>query len=144
MANRHFYFLIISHLGPIGTNELLAKYETITVAPDPTDSPANKFHWKIRLDGLARIYEAFFNEAAVSVPGNKGRLVGPSGVPANKIDASESVGIYGPEQNFTHADTLAALMDCIILGGGSADWETSRLAALAYIFANLAEWENGP
>jgi len=140
--DRHFYFLIISHLTTAQTAGLLDKYSTITVADDPPHNPCNAMHWRTRLDGQAALYEAFFNEAAVNPNGNRGRLVSAAGMTPNKINTATNDGAYGPEQHFTHKDTDAALMDVIILGGDSTNWEESRQATLSYLADNSVEWDN--
>jgi hypothetical protein len=94
-------------------------------------------HWRTRLDGEAVIFEAVFDEDALTIQAFKARLTAIFGVDA--IDHSVS-GTPTPVITFSKGGT--DYIRVVLFGGVGATWQDSGDAARAYLATNSAEWES--
>lgn len=106
-------------------------------ASDP--SPARLNHWRVRLDGQAAIYEANFQDSALTVQSFKDRLAAIFSVDPATVNHTTQQVSYGPVVTFERGGT--DYIRFAAFGGVGATWEQSRQATLSYLAANSAEWE---
>ena len=116
---------------------LVTALRTLGPASDP--SPACLNHWRTRLDGDAMIFEAAFNEAALTVDAWKNQLGIIFSVDAATIDHDLNAG----------ANTIVVFsqggtdyLRVALFGGIGATWAESGDACRAYLAVHAAEWEN--
>jgi hypothetical protein len=115
--------------------------ELQALGPASDRQPARLNHWRLRLDIQAAIYEAAFSEDNLTIAKFKNRLAAIFGVSVDSITHTAASSAYGPVVTFTRGTDKLRF---IAFGGTGISWETSRLAALAYLKANAAEWEEAP
>lgn len=137
MADKKLYFVIVAP-DESWTIDLFVLFDEI-VGVNPENNPCNDLHKRVRIDGLAAIYEARFNENAINPQAMRGRLTSASQIPPIKQELTESVTIYGDQWEYHHSDTSDFLMSYIIFNPDT--WESSRQACLSYLSDNIAEWE---
>ena len=143
MANKHLYLGIENvNLNATQRNTLIAALRALGVHGTPRNEHNN--HDRIRLDGDAGIFETLFDEDTLTIDAFKARLGTILGVDPATIDHSGATGNWGgqstPVVTFSRGGTDYVRM--ALFGGTGATWEQSRQAALAYIAANLSEWES--
>lgn len=109
------------------------------LGPASDRQPERFNHRRTRLDGQAVIFEAAFNDNNISVAGIKGYLANVFGVAASTINHSVNQTQYGPVATYERGGTN--YLRLVQFGGVGSSWETSRLAAVAYLRANSAAWE---
>lgn len=113
------------------------------LGPGTARQPAHLNHWRVALAGDKAIFEAAFNEAALTVDVFKQRLGAIFGVDPATIDhALSSVTFVDrptPVVMFSHGGT--DYLRFALFGGPGADWNQSRIEVLVYLAANRAEWE---
>ena len=117
---------------------LRAELQRLEKQQDP--SPAKVNHWRIRLDNDAAIYEAEFNQSALTVQKFKNRLGAIFGVDPALIGDTVQQIAYGPLVTFDYLGT--DYVRFLVFGGTVATWDESHDQVLAYLAANLNEWEN--
>ena len=108
------------------------------LGPASSPSPAKLCHWRVRLDGLAAIFEADFRENEVTIEGVKGYLASIFGIDPALISHSVAQTAYGPVVTFNRAGDKLRLVQ---FGGVSPTWAESGAACRAYLAAKIAEWE---
>lgn len=128
-------------LGAAGKATLVAELRSLGVADDP--SPARRCHWRTRLDGEVVIFEAAFDEDALSVERFKRRLGAILGVSWVTIGADVSHVAFGirPSPVVVFSRSGVDYLRVALFGGVGGTWEQSRGEALAYLLANAAGWE---
>ena len=107
---------------------------------DNSPFPHLRTQTRIRLDNDAAIVEAVFRDDWLSVDFVKNKLADVFGVDPATIDSDTSQTQYGPMVVFSRPAGTDRLR-MLLFGGVGAEWETSRLACVAYLSANVAEWE---
>ena len=117
-------------------NTLIEAFKRLGPASSP--SPAKLCHWRVRLDGLAAIFEADFGENEVTIEGVKGYLASIFGIDPATISHSVAQTAYGPVVTFNRAGDKLRLVQ---FGGVSPTWAESGDACRAYLAANAGEWE---
>lgn len=138
MANRHFYFAFenVAMTNPDWL-DLVERYRQRGSANE-SDQPAERNHQRDRPDGEAIIYEALFNEAAVSPVAVRGVLASVTGVTPPNISFNTVTG----DTNVTTYTILGT--DSLIqrvFGGDDATWSESRLEATAYLEEYKDDWD---
>ena len=134
MTDRHFYF-VFENLDLSGSDwdDFVQKIKQRGSNNDP--QPANRNHWRYRLDNQAIIFEALFNEAAVIEQAVIGVLTSVTQVPPPRIDYAMVEGI----STYT-IDGVDSLIQQVF-GSNDATWEESRQDVLSYLSANQDAWE---
>lgn len=100
--------------------------------------PARVNHWRIRTDGLAVIYEAWFEDAEITARAFAGYVAGVFGVDPALVTDTTASSQYGPVVTLRYGglDRLRGIM----FGGVGTTWQQSRDQCAAYLAANAAAW----
>lgn len=120
---------------------LIAALRVLGPSSDP--SPARLNHWRTRLDGQAAIFEAAFQESALTVTAWKSRLASIFGV------SPVTIGSSTVNQSFAGGTTpvitfFRSGIDYIrvaLFGGVNADWMESGNECRGYLAFYADEWE---
>lgn len=143
MANVHIYFGIENlALTTNQRNTLVAGLQALGVA-NAGDNPAQRNHWRVRLDNQAVIFEALFNEDNISIVAIKQRLATIYGINVSLIGHTIQQTVYGLLVTFSRSGTDRLRM--IAFGHDGNSWPARSVsgdAARAYLAANIAAWEN--
>lgn len=102
--------------------------------------PAERNHWRIRLDNNAVIFEALFDEDTITIASIKQFLANIFSIDASTITHTTQNTAYGLLVTFTRNATDYIRMISFGYNGGWADWQTSRGAAQAYLATNAVAW----
>lgn len=138
MANKHLY-LAVENIGLTNAQRDTFVDALKQLGPDRHQQPACLCHWRIRLDNQAAIFEALFNENALTVDAFKNRLATIFNVDPSTITDTVQSTQYGPLVIFARSgDRLRFLL----FGGVNATWMESGDACRAYLAANRDEWES--
>ena len=116
------------------------------LGPDSNPQPACLCHWRTRLDGQAAIFEALFNEDAITIAAFKNRLATIFGIDPDTIThavvyptfASLSTAVVTFSRNATDYLRVA------FFGYNGTDWPTweqSGDECRAYLALYKEEWE---
>jgi len=116
---------------------IVAAFRALGPGSDP--QPARLNHWRTSLDGSNAIFEAAFNDANLTAAKVKNFLADAAGVSPDVIDTALTQTARGPLLTFSVGGTDRMRM--LAFGGIGATWEESRQQAIAYLAANIAEWE---
>ena len=137
MSKWHGY-IGIENVGLSATQRatLIAELRTLGPASDP--QPARLNHWRTRLDNEAAIFEALFNEGALTVARFKQRLATIFGVDPTTISDATQATQFGPLMTFSKGGT--DYLRFLLFGGKGAAWMESGDGARAYLAANAGEW----
>lgn len=100
--------------------------------------PCWKNHWRIRADGDAAIFEAWWRDTDWTIAKVKEWLRSVFGVDPATIAHTTSSTAYGPLVTFSRSSVDR--LRVISFGGANPTWEESRQAAVAYLAANAAAW----
>jgi len=105
--------------------------------------PDRRNHWRTRNDNRAAIFEALFDEDALTIAAFKNRLAAIFAVDAETIDHAVINPTFAarptPVVTFSRGGTDYL---CVALfGGPSASWLASAAEARAYLAQNTEEWE---
>lgn len=117
------------------------------LGPDTHRSPACLCHWRTRLDNQAAIFEALFDEAALTVDAFRTRLAAIFDVGPSLIDHALHTVSFAGQVDTVIATFSTAGTDYLrmaLFGGLAATWHQSGDEARAYIAANLDAWEEAP
>jgi hypothetical protein len=101
-------------------------------------NPSHRCHWRVRLDNLAVIFEAEFDDADWTVDGVKTRLANLLGINANLVTSAVSQTQYGPVVTYSRSGDRLRL---VAFGGLLATWDESHDQVLAYLAANTSAWD---
>jgi len=107
--------------------------------PERDEQPAWRVHLRIRLDNQAAIIEARWQAAHITDVSIRRYLAQTFGVGEGTVTSMATTNIYGRVLTLTHS--AVARVRFLLFGGVGASWEQSRQAALAYLTANVAQWE---
>lgn len=142
MADKHLYFYIENTgLNDAQRDTLVDWFKTFGRA-DNSPFPNLRLQTRIRLDNQAVIFEGLFREDWLTVEFITNKLADIFGIDPAQITVETSNNQYGTLADFQRpAGTSRIRMG--VFGGVNADWETSRLATVAYISANIEDWESG-
>lgn len=100
-------------------------------------NPCNRNHSRVRLDGLAIIFEANWNAGEWDIDTVKGYLADVFGIDPATISHSTAQTVYGPAVTFSHnGDKLRVLA----FGGTASTYAESHAPMLEYISANAELW----
>jgi hypothetical protein len=107
------------------------------------DQPHHRNHWRIRLDGLAAIYEAEFNAADWTIGATKTRLANLFGVTDSSITHSVQTPTFStrPSSVVTFAYLSINRLRLVAFGGLDATRQESLDEVRAYIDQNKAAWD---
>lgn len=138
----HGYFLVERHtVGAGNWAALLALFEAMGTTDSPY--PAHNNHWRARPDGDAVIFESRFNPTEVSIPSFKQLLADEFEIDVADIAHATSHTSYSGDEQSTIWTFAYLGVDRFSVhrfaGGGT--WQQSRHEALAYLKANIGEWE---
>jgi hypothetical protein len=143
MANWHGYFAVENlNLNAAQRSTLVDALRKLGPKSDP--QPARLNHWRTRLDGDAAIFEALFNEDALTVNAFKQRLGAIFGVsPVTIASTLQSVTLKNrPTPIATFSRVGVDYIRFAAFGGVGATWSQSGDECRAYLAANRDEWEN--
>jgi len=140
---RHFY-LGIENLNLNDTQRaiLVAELRALGPSAEEETQPCRLNHWRTRTDGQAAIFEANFNEDALTVETFKKRLGAIFGVDPAVIDHATVTAHFagGDTPIVTFSRNGTDYLKFALFGGVGATWNESRLECLGYLAANAAEW----
>ena len=142
MARRHFYLGIENlNLDDSQRTILIAELRALGPASDP--QPARLNHWRTRLDGQAAIFEANFNENALTIETFKKRLGAIFGVSWITIGASTQIAHFagGDTPVITFSRTGTDYLRVALFGDIGVAWNESGDECRGYLKVNQAEWE---
>ena len=140
----HGYFAI-EDLNLAGTQRdtLIAALKAL--GPSTHPSPACLNHWRTRLDGDAAIFEALFDDAALTVDAFKARLGAIFDVDPATIDHTLNLFHFGdgdtPVAVFSRTGTDYLRM--ALFGGPHATWTESGDECRAYLALYSEQWGEG-
>lgn len=129
-----------STLGVNNRDALLALFD----AMGTHDSPflMNNNHYRIRLDGDAKLYESNFDPAEVSITQFKQLLAGEFGVPVEDIDNVTTQDDYAGFGTTVWTFSYNSIDRCVMCRfGGGGTWAESNAECLGYLKLYQAEWE---
>lgn len=141
MGDIHTYFGIenVALTAP-QRNTLIDTLKSLGSSPqDP--QPANRNHWRVRLDNEAVIFHATFDEATLSIDAIKNRLANIFGVSASLITHTTQQSAYGLAVTFSYQSVARLRSISFGYNGGWPSWEESKEAVLTYLQANAVAWE---
>jgi hypothetical protein len=117
---------LIDHLKQLGAN-------------NQHPNPCNRNHWRVRLDGLAVIFEADWNTESWTVESVKEYLANLYDINPATISDSLAQTQYGPAVTYSrNGDKLRV----IVFGGADSTYAGSHVAVLSFLSNNAAEWES--
>ena len=120
---------------------LVDALQALGPASDP--QPCMLCHWRFSLDSGKAIFEALFQESALTIDAFKDRLGTIFGVGPATIDHTLS-NVTFAERSTPVAFFSRGGIDYLrmaLFGGTGATWEQGRIEVLAYLAASRAEWE---
>lgn len=138
---KHVYFGIENlELNTTQRNTLVAALQALG-SNNESVQPAERNHWRIRLDNEAAIFEALFDEDNISIGAMKQFLANIFSVDVSTIDNSTQQTAIGLLVTFSRLGT--DYFRTIAFGYDSEwpAWEVSRKAAVAYLRVNMLEWD---
>ena len=109
------------------------------LVPERDEQPAWRVHLRIRLDSQAAITEARWQDAHVTDASIRRYLAQAFGVAEGTVTSAVTTNAYGRVLTLTHSAVQRVRF--LMFGGVGATWEQSRQAVLAYLTANLTQWE---
>ena len=142
MAQKHLYFGAENlNLNTIQRAALITALRALGPASDP--QPARLNHWRTRLDGEAAIFEALFNENALTVAAFKSRLGNIFDVDPATIDHVAAGRSYagGTTAVVTFSRGGTDHLRFALFGGVNTTWAESGDECRGYLAANRDEWE---
>jgi hypothetical protein len=101
--------------------------------------PAKRNHARVRLDGLACIWESDIETTHLTAAAIKARLVAIFGVAANTVTYATTSSPYGDAITLKHNGVNKLRLG--VFGGVEADYGASQVACQAFLKANLVQWE---
>jgi hypothetical protein len=136
-VNLYFYIESLALTQP--QREILVEQLKLIGRRDQDGNPKNRNHWRVRPDGLALIFEAWWDEDHLTAVNFRNRLAAIFGVAQASITYNTTSTGYGPLVTYSYNST--ARLRVGVFGGVGATYQESQAAALAYLAANLATWE---
>ena len=109
------------------------------LGPDSDPQPARLLQRRVSTDGSKAIYEAAFNEDALTVANVKQFLADAVGVDPSVIASTVTQTARGPLVIYSAAGTDR--MRFLPFSGVGSTWLESLTQALTYLINNLAEWQ---
>jgi hypothetical protein len=109
------------------------------LVPERDEQPAWRVHLRLRLDNQAAIVEARWKDADVTDASIRRYLAQAFGVAEGTVTSAATTNAYGRVLTLTYNSVQRVRF--ILFGGAGASWEQSWQAALAYLAANIAQWE---
>jgi len=142
MTTQHCYIGIENiNLNASQRQTLVAALRALGPASHP--SPACLCHWRTRTDGQAAIFEALFDENALTITAFKNRLASIFGVQPDTIDhATTSLSFAGgttPVVTFSRGGT--GYLRFALFGGVDATWGESGDECRGYLAAYRDQWD---
>ena len=142
MAESHQYFYLESlNLTAPQRQTLVTQLLGIGRANN-SSNPAHRMQSRLRNDNLAIIFEAVIEENDLTINAIKARLASIFGVAIGTISHNVANTAYGTAVVFIHSGQNRIRLGSF--GHNGSAWGTtaqSREAALAYLIANAATWE---
>jgi hypothetical protein len=130
-VNLYFYVEILSAT-PAQRDTLVAQLQTLGQR-NADANPRYRNHWRIRLDNLAAIFEAMWDDSQLTAVAIRNRLAAIFGVANTSITYATTQTAYGPVITYTYA-SVARLRLGVFAG---------PVAARQYLADNAAAWEPG-
>ena len=109
------------------------------LVPERDEQPAWRVHLRLRLDSQAAIVEARWQDAHVTDASIRRYLAQAFGVAEGTVTSAVTTNAFGRVLTLTHSAVQRVRF--LLFGGVGASWEQSRQAVLAYLAANIAQWE---
>jgi len=109
------------------------------LVPERDEQPAWRIHLRLRLDSQATIVEARWQDAHITDASIRRYLAQAFGVAEGTVTSAATTNAFGRVLTLTHSAVQRVRF--LLFGGIGATWEQSRQAVLAYLAANLAQWE---
>ena len=109
------------------------------LVPERNEQPAWRVHLRIRLDNQAAIVEARWQDAHITDASIRRYLAQAFGVAEGTVTSAATTNAFG--RVLTLTQSAIQRVRFLLFGGVGASWEQSRQATLAYLAANLAQWE---
>ena len=107
--------------------------------PERDEQPAWRVHHRMRLDNQAAIIEARWQDVDVTNGKCIQYLANAFGVAPATVTSAATTNAYGRILTLTY--NAVQRVRFLIFGGVGATCEQSRQAVLAYLAANIAQWE---
>lgn len=141
MANVHVYFGIENlNLTNTQRNQLVAAIQALG-ANNNSVQPAERCHWRIRLDNDAAIFEALFDEDTITINSIKQFLANIFNVSAGTISHATQQTAYGLLATFTRNATDYIRMISFGYNGGWSTWQESNAKVRDYLSDNALAWD---
>ena len=144
MSENHCYFGIENLALNISQRAQLVTFLK-TLGPATHPKPCMLNHWRVRLDDDAAIFEALFDETAITVQALKNRLGTIFGINPTLITNTNTTQHFGGHDTLIITFTYNAVNYLrVVLFGYSGGWpiyEDSHLEVLGYLQINQAAWE---
>jgi hypothetical protein len=107
--------------------------------------PHRRFCWRDNLAADKRICKAAFDDEALTVSQFKQALATALGLAVADIATATTSQTFlarpTPIVTFKYSPNTTARLRLALFGGVNATWAESRAECLAYVMANLAEWD---
>ena len=137
----------IENLGLNATQRDTIIDELWRLGPSSDPQPARLNHWRTRLDGQAAIFEALWNENAITIDAFRQRLATLFNIDPETIDHDVSLFTFAARQSavVTFSRNGTNYLRTVFFGyAGGDDWPTwneSGDEARAYLRLYQEEWE---
>ena len=146
MTKRHVYFGI-ENLALNDQQKATLVDALKQLGPKSHSQPACLMHWRIRLDGDAAIFEALFEEDAITVDAIRQYLANVFGIDAQNIGDSVSFVTLDSRETavvrYSYAGTDYLQLAVFGYAGGEwPTWSESGDEVRAYLAANREQWES--
>ena len=147
MSSVHVYFAI-ENLALNDTQRALLVDALRALGPAASRQPACLNHWRTRPDGQAAIFEALFDDDTITIAAFKNRLGAIFDVDPGTIDHALAFPVFNSLSTavITFSRTGTDYLRAAFFGYDGATWPTwdeSRAECLAYLAANIGDWQPG-
>jgi hypothetical protein len=139
MADVNLYFYLENVALTVNQRDNLISQVKTWGKRDQDPNPKNRNHWRVKPDSQAVIFEAWIDEARLTVLNLRQWLADLYGVELSDITASTASTAFGQVVSITYNTFLRLRVG--VFGGVAAEYAASQAAARAYLNANAAVWE---
>jgi hypothetical protein len=139
MANWHGYIVVEDLALTLPQRQaILAAFNELGPGSDP--QPAHLLQRRVALNGRMAIYEALFNEDALTVTNVKQFLATAVGIDPGIIDHTVTQTARGPLVTYSVA-TIDRMRFLAFGGIATTTWSESREQCAIYLNANIGAWQ---
>ena len=105
--------------------------------------PADRNHWRVRMDGNAAIFEAEWDDTTITAVSVRNRLAALFGVSQASVTHTTSAPtiLARPSEVATYRYNSQDRVRFGVFGGRDSDWGSSQAEAREYLLQNAAAWE---